>query len=161
MKQEELPDEKPNFVRGTGWDEFYWYSPLIKGVYRRRNPVKLKNLAELFNKFRGKERELYVSICEKYNEVPKPISETEPPVEDRMLSSTSPAGPSNQSSHSSMDMKVVPAGKLTPEDQALRDRFDHMRGKARRKPACSSSSSHYSSSSSGSSSGASRRKPWQ
>ena len=73
-----MSQPRANFVKGTEWDEFYWYYPLIKEVYVKHRPDKLTDLNELFSQNRGKERDLYLRICQKYNVVPKAIEETEP-----------------------------------------------------------------------------------
>ena len=73
-----MSQPRANFVKGTEWDEFYWYYPLIKEVYVKHRPGKLTDLNELFCQSRGKERDLYLRICRKYNVVPKAIEETEP-----------------------------------------------------------------------------------
>ena len=72
------PEEKPLFVKGTGWDRYYSHSPLLRNIYKRRNPKKLEVICEFFMKYRGKERQLYEKVCKKYNETPLPVSETEP-----------------------------------------------------------------------------------
>jgi len=66
------------FVTGTDWDAYYWYSPLIRAVHQRNDPDKMQEVNELFCKHRGSERQWYEAICQKYQEEPKPIQETEP-----------------------------------------------------------------------------------
>lgn len=46
------------------------YRDLIRGVYRRKNPSKLRELDSLLAKHRGDERGIYEHVCRKYGESP-------------------------------------------------------------------------------------------
>jgi len=46
------------------------YAVLVQGVYERHNPKKLMDMARLLQKYRSKERDLYLEVCTKYGEHP-------------------------------------------------------------------------------------------
>jgi len=43
------------------------YQSLIRSIYARYNPVKLDEVEQLFQKYSGRERELFENIAKKYN----------------------------------------------------------------------------------------------
>ena len=52
------PAEKKEITSGPD----FWRAN-IEGVYRKRNPAKLKSMDSLMEKYKGKELQLYVKVC--------------------------------------------------------------------------------------------------
>lgn len=61
----------PNGAPGSsdGFSPEYWRG-LIRQIYTEHNPAKLDDVDTLLNKYRGRERTLYLGICEKYKVPP-------------------------------------------------------------------------------------------
>eukprot|EP00403_Amphidinium_massartii_P024683 CAMPEP_0178407958 /NCGR_PEP_ID=MMETSP0689_2-20121128/19692_1 /TAXON_ID=160604 /ORGANISM="Amphidinium massartii, Strain CS-259" /LENGTH=852 /DNA_ID=CAMNT_0020029039 /DNA_START=89 /DNA_END=2646 /DNA_ORIENTATION=- len=85
---------------------------LICGVYARKNPSKLGDLQDLWEKYKGSELEVYHHVCKKYGEVPFAHMASEPeaaivqvrPVENIFELARLAAG-AEEGDHSDMDLK--------------------------------------------------------
>jgi len=61
--------ERPSKVESS---EDFW-KVQVEAIYRRRNPYKLGDVGGLMEKYKGKELELYVKVCKRYDLDPKKL----------------------------------------------------------------------------------------
>lgn len=67
-----LPSPSPRKKMMTSQEKIRdFYRTRIKKIYKERNPKKLSGLDTLLDKYRGKERDVWLSICDKYSVRPE------------------------------------------------------------------------------------------